>query len=160
MRLARIGLSGGSASFGRQVVYPVERIYAAPVPSDQFADNGVSALLSIRHLMPEFDFLLLERAFVTGVGNDVNVYGVRVGSAQDVSGLAALPSPFSGATATKALLANMASLGITADNLEALALGPRLADGRASLLIMSDDNFSETQVNQFLLFALGAPSGK
>jgi 3-phytase len=160
VRLTRIGLSGGSASFGRQVVYPVERIYAAPVPPDQFADNGVSALLSIRHLLPGFDFLLLERAFVTGVGNDVNVYGVRVGSAQDVSGLAALPSPFTGATATKTLVTNMASLGITADNLETLALGPRLADGRASLLIMSDDNFSETQVNQFLLFALGAPSGK
>jgi hypothetical protein len=37
------------------------------------------------------------------------------------------------------------------DNFEGLAFGPRLADGSASLLLVSDDNFDKTQVTSFLL---------
>jgi hypothetical protein len=38
------------------------------------------------------------------------------------------------------------------DNLEGMAFGPRLANGHASLVLISDDNFSKTQVTQLLLF--------
>ena len=41
-----------------------------------------------------------------------------------------------------------------------LAIGPRLADGRIALLVIADDNFSDTQTNQFLLFSIAAPTGK
>jgi hypothetical protein len=77
--------------------------------------------------------------------------------AQDVAALAALPFPFAGRTATKNLLVNLRQAGITPDNLEAMTLGPRLASGAPSLLLMSDDNLSASQRNQFLLFELGAP---
>ncbi len=40
------------------------------------------------------------------------------------------------------------------DNFEGMAFGPRLPDGRASLIIVSDDNFSEAQRTWFLLFAI------
>jgi hypothetical protein len=40
------------------------------------------------------------------------------------------------------------------DNLEGMAFGPRLANGHASLVLISDDNFSKTQVTQLLLFEL------
>jgi hypothetical protein len=36
-----------------------------------------------------------------------------------------------------------------------MTFGPRLADGRRSLLIVSDNNFTPGQVSQFLLFAVG-----
>jgi hypothetical protein len=46
------------------------------------------------------------------------------------------------------------SLGLTLDNLEGMTFGPRLADGRRSLLIVSDNNFTPGQVSQFLLFTV------
>jgi len=45
-------------------------------------------------------------------------------------------------------------LGITLDNLEGLALGPTLLDGRQSLIVVADNNFSNTQFTQILSFAL------
>jgi hypothetical protein len=84
---------------------------------------------------------------------------VRVAGADDVSSVASLAS-FNGRTVDKTLLVNMASLGIAADNLEGLALGPILPDGRRALLVISDDNFSDTQINQFLLFEIVAPASK
>lgn len=39
------------------------------------------------------------------------------------------------------------------DNVEGITLGPRLPDGRRSVLLVSDDNFSSTQTTQFLAFA-------
>jgi 3-phytase len=40
------------------------------------------------------------------------------------------------------------------DNLEGMTWGPTLSDGRRSLLIVSDDNFSKKQKTQFLSFAV------
>ena len=102
----------------------------------------------------------MERSFSTGNGNDVNIYGIKTAGATDVSGTPSLPLPFTGTTVQKTLLVNMASLGIVADNLEGIADGPRLPDGSIALLVISDDNFSDTQTNQFLLFSIAAPQGK
>jgi hypothetical protein len=43
-----------------------------------------------------------------------------------------------------------------------MALGPRLPNGRASLLLVADDNFSALgdRGTQFLLFELDAATGK
>ena len=153
-------MNGATATPTSQMVYRTEKIFAEPIPPDQFADNGVSALTWIRGLMPEFDFLALERSFSTGVGNDVNLYGLRTSGADDVSGRDALGPSFSGRTIDKTLLINMSAIGIVPDNLEGMVVGPRLPDGRTSLILMSDDNFSEIQTNQFLLFAIDAPPGK
>jgi hypothetical protein len=113
-------------------------------------------LLAIRHLLPGFDLLVLERSFVAGAGNEVGLFGVSLTGAQDVAGLADLPDPFPGRTATKTPLLSLRRAGLAPDNLEAMALGPRLPNGRASLLLLSDDNLSATQRNQFLLFELDA----
>jgi 3-phytase len=151
-RLLRYSVSGEPITPGRQVVYRTDKFFATPVPAGQFADNGISAMVWIRGLLPEFDFLFMEKAFVTGVGNNVNLWGIRVSGADDVSDQAALPRPFDGRLVDRTFLVNMASVGVTPDNLEGMTLGPRLADGRTALLIISDDNFSTTQKNQFLLF--------
>ena len=160
VRVTRWELDGTEARPSGEFVYTADRIFAEPRPSDQFADNGVTSLLWVRHLLPDYDLLVLERGFATGVGNDVSIYGVTLTDATDVSTGDALPSPFDGRVASKTRLANMAELGISADNLEALALGPRLPSGKPSLIVMSDDNFSAfvpPQVNQFLLFEIDAP---
>jgi hypothetical protein len=153
-RLVRFNASGDQFSAGRQAVYQTDKIFATPIPPDQAADNGVSALIWSRDVLPSTDFIAMERAFVTGVGNQVNLYGVRVDDADDISGLAAVPRPFTGRATDKRLLANIGSLGITPDNLEGLTLGPKLPDGRTALIVVSDDNFSATQIGQFLLFEI------
>jgi len=151
VRLLRKGSDGSTATPGPQVAYRTEKIFASPNPPDQVADNGVSAMIWARGVLPQYDFLVMERAFVPGTGNDVNIYGVRASRADDVSGVASL-AQFNGETVQKELLVNMASIGLRADNLEGLAWGPRLPDGNTALLVVADDNFSSTQTGQFLLF--------
>src|SRR5690242_6143468 len=100
-----------------------------------------------RGVLPQYYFLAMERAFVPGIGKDVNICGVHTGGADNVSGLPS-PASFTGRTVDKELLVNMASVGVTADNLEGLTWGPRLPDGNAALLVVADHNFSSTQTNQ------------
>jgi 3-phytase len=157
-RLLRFDWNDGHPAAGRQAVYLTEPIFAASVPADRPGDNGVSALMWARGVLPHFDFVAMERAFATGVGNDVNLYGVRTAGADDVQGIEALHAGYTGRMVDKTLLVNMASIGVSADNLEGLALGPRLADGGTALIVISDDNFNDGQVGQFLLFEIGPPA--
>ena len=140
-----------------EVAYRVEKIFKAPEPATGPADNGVSAILAADQLWPEFQLLVMERAFSIGWGNDVVIYGVDLLGAQHTEGLPALPTPFTGPAAKKTPLVRMADVGVEADNLEGMAYGPVLANGKRSLIVISDDNFSlagSVQVNQFLLFEL------
>ncbi|MFN8524925.1 MAG: esterase-like activity of phytase family protein [Chloroflexota bacterium] len=148
---------------GNEWVYRTEKIFSATNPVGQFADNGVSGMLYVKHLLPQFDFLAMERSFATGVGNDVNIYGVTIGEAPNVAAQDALPSPYTGRAVQKTLLVNMAKVGVSADNLEGMTLGPRLPNGKQSLIVISDDNFSAfdpPQINQFLLFEVDAGTTK
>jgi predicted extracellular nuclease len=54
----------------------------------------------------------------------------------------------------KRLLLDFARLGVPLDNVEGMAFGPPLADGRQSLVMVSDDNFAAHQRTQVLAFAL------
>ncbi|MFM7580137.1 MAG: esterase-like activity of phytase family protein, partial [Microcystaceae cyanobacterium] len=58
----------------------------------------------------------------------------------------------------KQLLLDLSTLKIDLDNLEGLAFGPHLADGSPTLLLVSDDNFREEQITQFLLFRVNRHS--
>jgi hypothetical protein len=54
--------------------------------------------------------------------------------------------------ASKKLILNMDNLGVFIDNIEGLTFGPKLANGKQSLLFVSDNNFSDKQKTQVLLF--------
>lgn len=157
VRILRYDLGPSGWQPGAEVAYRTEKVFAMPQASDGLAVNGVSAMLPAGHLWADLDLLLLERGFATGVGNDVWIFGVRLAGAQSTAILPALPSPFTGAVASKTPLLRMADVGVTADNLEGMSYGPRLPNGNLSLLVISDDNFSTSgsvQINQFLLFEL------
>ena len=62
--------------------------------------------------------------------------------------------PGSGGVATKELVLDLDRLGIPLDNVEGMTFGPRLPDGRRSIVLVSDDNFAAAQCTQFLLFAM------
>ena len=130
-----------------EFVYEVEPA-RQPVPAGGTAGNGLADLLPLSSTQ----LLALERGFSSGVGNSAQLYTVDLADATNVRGQPTLPA---GATpARKTLLLDLRTLGIPLDNLEGLTFGPRLADGRRSLVLVSDDNFSATQQTQFLFFAL------
>jgi hypothetical protein len=55
----------------------------------------------------------------------------------------------------KRLILNVeADLGIEPDNLEGMAFGPALPDGRLPLVLVSDNNFSPGQATQFIVLAV------
>ena len=122
--------------------YETDPIPDPPVPAGSFATNGLVELLATDNLG---GMLALERAFSVGVGNSVRLYEVRV-----------RPWwwPFGSNTVNKSLVLDLDTLGFTLDNLEAMAFGPRLPDGRELLYIVSDNNFNATQFTQFLAFAV------
>lgn len=138
-----------------EYVYITDKVAEAPNPEGEFNTNGLVELLATDN---NGSFLALERSFSTGVGNTVKLYEARTQGALDVGDVANLATdgtPFEIDPAmTKRLLLDFAALGITPDNLEGMTFGPTLPDGRRTLIVVSDNNFSETQVTQFVALAL------
>ena len=134
-RLLRYNLKTGRLE--RQWIYVTDPIAEAPVPATQFAVNGLVELLPLNN-----NFLIaMERSFSVGApdtGNTIKLYTVRL----------------TRRTAEKRLLLNLDTLGIPLDNVEGMTFGPRLPDGRRSVVLVSDNNFAAAQFTQFLLFAL------
>lgn len=131
----------------REWVYPTEPVVA---PSPVFTVNGLVELLPLgnEHL------LAMERSFSVGAGNTIRIFQVDVHGATDVAGIDDLDKVKKLRTVRKTLLLDLDVLGLTLDNIEGMTLGPRLPDGRRSLVLVSDNNFTPGQVSQFLLFAL------
>ena len=120
----------------RQWVYETDPVAEPPVPATAFSVNGIVELLP---LTPSL-LISMERSFSVGApdtGNTIKLYGVAL----------------VGHRAYKTLLLDLDSLGIPLDNVEGMTFGPRLRDGRQSLVLVSDNNFAATQFTQFLLFA-------
>ena len=146
-RLLRFRL--GSGQVDRTFVYPVDSVAAEPVPPNAFSVNGLVELLPLNN-----QFLLaMERSFSVGVGNSVALHLVGLPGADDVSPLDSLIGA-DVESVTKTEVLDLNTLELALDNLEGMTFGPRLADGRRSLLIVSDNNFTPGQVSQFLLFAV------
>jgi hypothetical protein len=114
----------------------------------------LSGLSDITTLEKEGYFLSLERN-LTLAGFDIKIFQVVNANASDTSRIASFKNDTNEIEPLrKQLLLDLENIGVELDNLEGLALGPRLADGSQSLLLVSDDNFRPDQVTQFLLFRL------
>jgi 3-phytase/alkaline phosphatase D len=131
-RIMRYNLHTGRLD--RQWVYVTDRVKE---PSTVFSVNGLVELLPRNN-----EFLIaMERSFsvgAPGTGNKIKLYDVKL----------------TGHSARKTLLLNLDALGLPLDNVEGLTFGPRLRDGRQTLVLGSDNNFAPTQFTQFLAFAL------
>jgi len=151
-RLLRYNLA--TRRLERQYVYMDDAVAESPVPSTQFSVNGLVELLPFND---EF-MLSMERSFsvgAPGTGNTIKLYSVAFPGADDVNGFDSIASLLGGIRpAQKTLLLDLRTLGIQLDNVEGMTIGPRLPDGRRSLVLVSDNNFAASQFTQFLLFAL------
>lgn len=140
-------------------------------------DFGVSEMVALS----DTELLVLERDYVAGEGNTVRLFHVDVADADlghsnlgrtGACGSEVLsPSPLGSAVPvlTKTLVLDFASLpsqGVRhpgtqqhnlLDNYEAMALGPRLEDGRQIVFVTSDDNGNTQQVARTLVLALDIP---
>ena len=149
-----------------EFVYEVDEVSEAPDDNNAFRTNGLVELLATDN---NGTLLALERSFTAGKGNTVKLYEVQTQGALDVSGVNDLfredaleddgeilaPGAFEiDPAVSKRLLVDFADLGITPDNLEALAFGPTLPDGNQSLIVASDNNFNPLQTTQFLALGL------
>lgn len=128
-----------------------EHLYSLDPPADR-TSRGLSELLTVDQ---GGHFLSLERSFGLLTGFGAQLFQIAMGGATDISGVGTLKGDISGITAIyKRSLLDLADLKIPLDNLEGMTLGPRLPDGTKSLLLVSDDNFNEAQITQFLLFRI------
>lgn len=135
---------------GREFVYPVNAVPNVPVPPTAFRVNGLVELLPIDNAGT---MLAMERAFSVGVGNTVHLYEIQTQGATDVSGDFALPGSYVPVD-KEFILDVQTDLGIVPDNLEGMAFGPPLPDGRLPLILMSDNNFDPLAVTQFIALAV------
>ncbi|MFF5175901.1 esterase-like activity of phytase family protein [Micromonospora sp. NPDC000089] len=122
-------------------------------PLDTLAGNGVAEVLSV----DETRILVLEQAPLADGGNSVRLYEVdpTLGATNLLSEEA--PAALAGADYTplqKRLLLDFSTLGIgTVQNLQGMTWGPQLADGRRSLVFVSDNGFAASTPTQVV--ALG-----
>jgi predicted extracellular nuclease len=136
-----------------EFLYWVDPVVTPPNPADAFRINGLVELTAI----DEKTFISMERSFSVGNGNTIKLYETSLSQADDISGYESLQKVDLSEVnaAQKTLLLDLTDLGITLDNLEGMTFGPSLADGRRTLILVSDNNFNPGQFTQFLAFAMG-----
>lgn len=146
----------------REFAYDLEPVQKPPYAT-RAAINGLVELLA----MNRTTLLALERGYVED-GKDpaqhrsvIRLYRISLAAATDVSALESLKGRADVVPVTKTLLLDLSEVqGLSPelapglDNFEGMTFGPRLPDGRASLLLVSDDNFNQDQRTWFLLFAI------
>ena len=54
---------------------------------------------------------------------------------------------------------DLLKIGLPPDNWEGLTIGPRLSDGRSTLVLVSDDNFSPFQSSRVAVLAARRSTG-
>ena len=125
--------------------------------------HGLVELLALNRTT----LLALERGYVENAdkagasANCIRLYRITLDRATDVSALESLQGHPDVVPVRKTLLLDLSKtpglspeLAPSLDNFEGMALGPRLPDGRASLVLVSDDNFGPSQRTWFLVFAI------
>lgn len=135
-----------TAQFG----YQLEPIALEPNPKGTFAVNGVSAI----QYYGKNQLLVVERSYSTGTqACTIKVFLCDLKKATNVKNHPSLQNQKL-ELASKKLILNMDDLGIFIDNIEGLTFGPKLANGNQSIIFVSDNNFSDKQKTQVLVFEL------
>jgi hypothetical protein len=125
-----------------------EHLYQLDSPPLGAVEHGLSEIQSID---TSGHFLTLERSFGL-TGFRVKLFQTSMAGATDTTKIASLKGSTNIQAIKKELAFDLKTLDIYIDNLEGMALGSRLPDGSQTLLLVSDNNFTNRQITQFLLF--------
>ncbi|UCF09907.1 MAG: esterase-like activity of phytase family protein [Candidatus Bipolaricaulota bacterium] len=155
VRIIEFDLTGEVAAVVGEYVYVTEPLFVRPAEG-QYGDNGVPGIAYVGHITPEIDLIVMERSYVSGAGNHIGLFGVKLAPyiydrerIRDTSALADPEAPFTGFTVHKIPLLRISDdaaqtdvAEFDPDNMEAIAVGPKLPTGNHILLLASDDNFN------------------
>jgi len=131
-----------------QYAYLLDAIANEPKPENGFSINGISAI----QFYEKNQLLIVERSYSVGKqACTIKVYLCDLAKATNVKSKASLQKQ-KYTLATKKLILNMDDLGVFIDNIEGITFGPKLANGKQSLLFVTDNNFSKIQKTLILLF--------
>ncbi len=142
-----------------EYLYNTDPVVAPPNPPEGFAAAGLVELLAL----DDDRYLALERMYAAGStgmpgdnGMNVRLYEVDRSRATDIqTSNSLLETGLENIVPVeKQLVLDLATLEVPLSNLEGMSFGPRLTDGRRSLLMISDDNFAADQFTQVLLFGV------
>jgi myo-inositol-hexaphosphate 3-phosphohydrolase/phosphodiesterase/alkaline phosphatase D-like protein len=158
-RIIQYNLDSGQPE--KEYLYITDPVAAPPNPATAFSTNGLVDLLAIDN---RGTLLAVERSFsagVPGTGNTIKIYEVNLQGATDIKYSDSLNNLSADELAAiqpveKRLVLNLDELNLPTgtDNIEGITFGPKLPDGRQSVVLVSDNNFNQTQFTQII--ALGA----
>ncbi|NRS90075.1 hypothetical protein HNQ02_003010 [Flavobacterium sp. 7E] len=133
-----------------QYAYLLDPIAHEPNPHTGFAVNGISSI----QFYDDNHLFILERSYSVGKqACTIKLYLCDLSKATDIKNIDSLQNQ-EFTVAPKKLILNMDELGIFTDNIEGITFGPKLANGKQSLLFVTDNNFSDKQKTQVLLFEI------
>lgn len=132
-----------------EYLYLTDPIFTAATVEPFYNDNGISEIMAL----DDGTFLVMERSFALGIGNEIRLYVASTDGATDVAGQATAATDAVLMTKTLLLTIGEGDFGLDIDNVEAMTFGPEIA-GRQTLVIASDNNFNATQFTQFVVFTI------
>lgn len=141
----------------KQFAYYLDPVAKKPIGN--FSVNGLVDLVQYN----ASTFLIIERSYSSGLGNQGNTIKIFEADISDVTNTIKINSlkEVEFVPAKKKLLLNFENLrdkltDNSIDNIEGITFGPKLSNGHQSLILVSDNNFNELgkQFNQFILLEL------
>lgn len=161
-RVLALDVNTGSAI--GEYIYFADPVIDLPVPITNFATNGLVELLNV----PGMDgtFIAVERAFSAGAvgtngntGNNIRLYLTSIVGATNILGETDLDNAGPVTKMNKQLLLDLDTLTnndgspFAQDNIEGITWGEDF-NGKPTLILVSDNNFSGTQFTQFVAFSV------
>lgn len=153
---------------GPEYAYLVDPVALPPGAPGLFVTNGLVELLAVG----DRQFIAVERSFAAGAmtpgigpsglptGNTIRLYRIDARNVTDVSGFDLSGNAYT--PVTKSLLLDLSALRnddgtpLALDNIEGIGWGPTF-DGKPTLILVSDNNFSPSQFTQFVALSVNAP---
>jgi hypothetical protein len=133
----------------KEIAYQIEKVFA-PLSENTFGINGIVEIL----WYGTDELLVLERGYVVGKGNKIRLFLASIKNSSDILGLESIAKSTI-QIANKMLILDFDSLPISkVDNIEGMTWGKTLENGNPTLIFVSDNNFSDEQVSQFIVLEL------
>ena len=134
----------------KEFLYITEPMTSISNNSGAFKTNGLVELMAL----DDTHLLSLERSFSLDTGNLIKLFQVDLSNADNIQQINSLNTQFTNISPVqKELLLDFRNLELISDNIEGMTFGPKMADGRRSLILISDNNFNPLQVTQVLIFS-------
>ena len=173
VRIIEYDLTGESPTVVGEYVYVTEPLFVRPAEGKS-GDNGVPGIAYVGHITPEIDLIVMERSYVSGAGNHIGLFGVKLAphiyDREKIHALEALTgpeAPYTGLKVHKIPLLRLsddpeqADVEFDPDNMESIAVGPQLPNGNYTLILASDNNFNpKYQRNVFAAFEIDLSDAK